>query len=270
MQPLIDGEPGGVVDVLDRGLAYGDGVFRTLRVAAGTIRSWARHYRKLASDCRALGMACPTASVLYADASRVIDGSADLVLKIIVTRGSGGRGYSSAGSEGRRIVMGFPLPSHAGVSFDKGVAVRWCRTPAGLHPALSGIKHLNRLENVLARSEWDDLAISEGLMTDVSGRVISGTMSNLFLVEGGRLVTPDLCASGVAGVQRERLIDAAHREGIVCSIEHVLPERVRAADALLLANSVIGLWRVASLGDRRWQYDPRLERFRLWLDRDDD
>jgi len=196
--------------------------------------------------------------------------AAEGVLKIIVTRGSGGRGYSPQGTGSRRIVMAFPLPTHAAASFEEGVEVRWCSTPLGHQPVLAGLKHLNRLENVLGRAEWSDPRIAEGLMLDIVGRVIGGTMSNLFLVEGARLVTPDLSLCGVAGVQRARLLQALLRAGEEFAVEHVVPERLLAADAVLLMNSVIGLWRVARLDGREWPNDARLDRYRLWLERDDD
>lgn len=270
MRALVDGHPCTSIDVLDRGLMYGDGVFRTMRLERGAVRSWRWHQQKLSSDCTALGIACPDGTVLLRECLECAGDASRCVVKVVVTRGSGGRGYSPRGAGSRRIVMAFPLPTHAGASFEEGVEVRWCRTALGHQPLLAGLKHLNRLENVLARAEWSDPRIAEGLMLDIAGRVVSGTMSNLFLLEGERLATPDLSLCGVAGVQRARLLHALQRAGQECVVAHVGPDRLLAADAVLLMNSVIGLWRVARLEGREWSHDVRLERFRLWLDREDD
>src|SRR5690606_11828021 len=117
----------------------------------------------------------------------------DAVAKVIVTRGSSRRGYAPrAGGPARRIVAAFPLPPvDAGQARD-GIRVRRCRLVLSEQPRLAGAKTLNRLENVLARGEWDDAAIAEGLLCDGAGNVVEGTMSNLFVVAAGRVATPDL------------------------------------------------------------------------------
>lgn len=266
---LIDGQPATAIDALDRGLMYGDGVFRTMRARNGLIPDWSRQWRKLLHDCSRLGISAPDDSAVQHDIARLLADARNCVLKIVVTRGSGGRGYSPAGAlSPRRIVTASPLPPHADHG-SGGVTVRWCATRLALQPRLAGVKHLNRLENVLARSEWQDPSIAEGLMLSLAGHVIGGTMTNLFLVEGEGLVTPELGASGVAGVQRDRAMDAAAREGVECRVEAISVQQLMAADAVVLTNSVIGLWWVAQLGDRRWEKAALVARMQSWLERND-
>ena len=123
-------------------------------------------------------------------------------------------------------------------------------------PLLAGLKHLNRLEQVLARSEWHDPAYAEGLMRDTSGRVVEGVFSNLFLVQDGRLLTPDLQRSGVAGVMRAALLVEAARLAIPCHITDISLEQLQQADELFVCNSVYGVWPVRAFADLSWPVGP--------------
>jgi 4-amino-4-deoxychorismate lyase len=264
---LINGKPNDRVDALDRGLAYGDGVFRTMRATRGQIPYWLRHHRKLASDCAALAIVCPAEDLLRAELAEILSTESECILKVIITRGAGGRGYAPpVKPSGTRIIASFPLPKISTQIDHDGVRAIWCQTRLAIQPRLAGIKHLNRLENVLARSEWSDPQIAEGLMLDTAGRVIEGTASNLFILEGERLVTPDLRGCGVAGVQRERIIEVAGRAGMVCSVEEVTRERICDAKQILLVNSVVGLRWVSALGDLRWQQSWQTAAIRQALD----
>lgn len=251
---LVDGKRCATVSALDRGFNYGDGVFRTMRAGARRVLCWPRHYAKLAGDCGSIGIECPTEDLLLHDIDRVLRNQAPGVVKIVVSRGQGGRGYGpSEVSTPLRVVARFQLPPPRNDCDDEGVQARWCATRLGFQPALAGVKHLNRLDNVLARREWSEPQIAEGLMLDHAGQVIEGTMSNLFILEADRLVTPRLDGCGVAGVQRDRLIALAGRLGIPCAIDALTPERVIDADQVYLLNSVIGLWWVSRLEARTWK-----------------
>ncbi|MGH8637722.1 MAG: aminodeoxychorismate lyase [Burkholderiales bacterium] len=251
---LVDGLVSEALSALDRGLAYGDGVYRTMRAESGRVLHWPRHHRKLEHDCARLGIACLAAPVLSADIARILRAEPDCVLKIIVTRGQGGRGFAPPmHTEPTRVVASFPLPPPPQDCDEHGVRVRWCSTRLAAQPALAGVKHLNRLENVLARSEWTDPTIAEGIMLDAGGDVVEGTMSNVFILEQGRLITPALERCGVAGVQRERLIALAERICRGCEVGSVSPQRLLAADQVYLLNSVIGAWWVSALEARTWK-----------------
>lgn len=249
-QTLVNGQAAAQVAVLDRGLAYGDGVFRTIRIDAGRPRWWDAHLGKLEGDCRRLGLACPSHEAWQKDLAR-LDLPAYGVMRLTVTRGEGPRGYApNPHSQPTRMVTVWSL-GHAAMPED-GITARVCRLRLGHQPALAGVKHLNRLENVLARAEWQDGEIREGILLDQAGQVVSGVMSNLFLWQGGRLRTPRLDRCGVAGVTRARLMAEATRAGYGVEEADLSLGDVYAADELLFTNSLILLWRAARLENRVW------------------
>jgi 4-amino-4-deoxychorismate lyase len=250
---LIDGAPGERIPVTDRGLSYGDGLFETLALADAGPCLWGRHLERLDAGCRRLGIAAPDHGMLRREAAQAIAGRNDGVLKIILTRGNGGRGYRpDPAARPRRILLCFPGPEYPASWAVEGVQVRFCATQLGRNPRLAGIKHLNRLEQVLARAEWANPAIAEGLMLDSEGLVIEGTMSNLFVERDGRLLTPRLDRTGVAGVVRTLVLEQARAQGIVCEERDLKPHELLAADALFLTNSLIGIWPVRRLEERRY------------------
>lgn len=246
----VNGQTTDCVSARDRGLAYGDGVFRTLRTEAGQPVWWSDHYAKLAADCSALMLDCPGQTELRAEVCQVAEAGQGVV-KIVLTRGAGARGYALPDEPASTcIVLASALPHHAQSTDD--IQARWCDLKLARQPRLAGIKHLNRLENVLARAEWDDPAIAEGLLCDDCGTVISGVMSNVFWVKGGELFTPDLSRCGVAGVARMRLLRAVARLGMAARIDRFLPADILAADEVMICNSVMGVRRLARLDDKTW------------------
>lgn len=264
---LVNGAAADSVAVTDRGLAYGDGVFRTLLSRGGRPKWWSWHYRKLEHDCAALAITCPPEAALAADVALAASPSGDEVVKIMVTRGSGARGYAPPQpSSSTRIVMTAPPPEYPDEFSRSGVRVHWCRTRLSSQPRLAGIKHLNRLENVMARAEWSDPAIAEGLMLDQGGNVIGGTMTNLFIVEGDRMLTPELTQCGVAGVTRELVLQAARSRGVSCEEAHITQERLLEAREAFLVNSVIGVWQIRECAGRSWTAGAHCGRVREWID----
>lgn len=241
----------------DRGLLYGDGLFETLCVREGRIRLLERHLQRLESSCERLGIALPPIDALRAELLSAAQTQGDGILKLIVTRGAGGRGYRPAPAMQPTLrLTRHALPEYPAAWRQDGIQVRWCETRLGRNPALAGMKHLNRLEQVLARREWDDPAIVEGLMRDSEGNVVEGTMSNLFCVIAGELLTPRLDACGVAGVMRAWLLDTAAARGIQVRETDLSPAAVEAADELLVCNSVVGIWPVAGLANTRFPVGP--------------
>lgn len=250
---LINGHPGATLTPFDRGFAYGDGVFRTLPVLHGIPQGWARHYAKLAADCQALGIVCPSAGTLQGDMARLCAKDEDVALKIIITRGEGERGYAVPPlSQPNRIVLKSPLPDYPVSNFTEGVKLHLCQTRLALQPRLAGIKHLNRLENVLARMEWVDGQIADGVLLDAEGDVIECTMSNLFMRRGGVLLTPDLSRSGVAGITRQRIIESAESLGHTIEVGRFKLKDLLHADEVITCNSLYMAWQVRALGEKNW------------------
>lgn len=263
---LVNGAESDAISVRDRGLMYGDGVFRTFTLRGGKPVLWPRQYSKLAADCRVLRIACPAAAVFESDLGAVAARFPDCVVKIVVTRGGGERGYAiPAAASPMRVVSASRPPDYPLFHYERGVRARLCRIRLALQPALAGIKHLNRLENVLARSEWSDPEIAEGLLCDAEGNVIGGTMSNVFLVRGRELVTPDLARCGVAGVQRELVIELARINHVPARIANVSLGDLLTADELFVVNSVIGVWQITALERKTWNTGPMTAQIRRWI-----
>lgn len=245
----------------DRAIHYGDGLFETIAIRNGRLEFWQRHMARLASGCQRLGIAMPDDALLLTEARRLIDRD-EGVLKIIITRGEGGRGYRPPdidSSRPSRILGLYPLPDYPVLNVSQGVELRYCSTPVSTNPALAGMKHLNRLEQVLARSEWSDPAITEGLMCDINGYVIEGTMSNLLFVRDGVLNTPDLSKSGVAGIIREVILEQAESLNIPVHCQHYLRRDLESADEIFVCNSVIGLWPVRRIEHHSYDAGPLMQ-----------
>lgn len=185
----------------------------------------------------------------------LLRGIAQGVLKLMVTRGTGGRGYAPPPrAHPRRILMLYPDTDYPAEWQTTGVAIRSCRTPATHNPALAGLKHLNRLDNVLARAEWSDPGIAEGLMAGPAGEIVGGTMTNLFLWDGARLATPGVTRSGIAGTVRALALELAAGLGIPCVETRLSRADLLRARGLFLTNSLVGVWAVRRLDER--EYDP--------------
>lgn len=239
---LINGCPSSELPITDRGLQYGDGLFETIAVSAGKVALWSFHFDRLSEGCQRLCIPTPAASLLMDEVNSLIRDVEQGVIKIIITRGSGGRGYCPPQSpEPNRIISLHPWPDYPVSWFNEGVVIRLCEARLGLNSALAGIKHLNRLEQILARLEWCDPAIYEGLMLDSRDRVIEATQSNLFLLQGNLLSTPDLSECGVSGTVRRLVIEMARELRIPIKVEAVSLQQVREADALFITNSISGI-----------------------------
>ncbi len=250
VRTLVDGVVADRVDVLDRGLAYGDGLFESIRLVGARAPLWARHMQRLAEGCRRLLMPTPDPDQLWREARQVSADMDHAVVRITVTRGTGERGYAPpASARPTRVVAAFPAP-RVGDAAVHGVRMRLCRLRLAEQPQLAGIKHLNRLEQVLARAEWNDPSIAEGLLCDGHGHAISATMANLFAVIDGELLTPAVDRCGIAGVARAEVLEVVAG----ARVTEIDADALSGASELFLSSSVRGIVPVQSL--ERWSFSP--------------
>ncbi|PSS46435.1 aminodeoxychorismate lyase [Pseudomonas sp. BBP2017] len=256
MHSWIDGLPADAVNLQSRALAYGDGLFETIAVKAGRPSLLEYHLDRLALGCQRLAISADH-GLIRDELCRYASVLGDGVLKLILVRGDSQRGYApAAGVAPRRILQGSPLPVYPAQHAEQGVRLFPCNTRLAEQPLLAGLKHLNRLEQVLARAEWQDAEHAEGLMRDVSGRIIEGVYSNLFLVRDGQLLTADLSRCGVAGVMRAALIEQAAVAGVALRITDLSLQDLEQADEVFVCNSVYGVWPVRAFASLNWSPGP--------------
>jgi 4-amino-4-deoxychorismate lyase len=237
---VVNGVESSAISVDDRGLQYGDGLFETMGATNGRVRYFERHMERVAVGGRRLGLPVPGPELVARECERALEGLGAGSVKLMVTRGPGPRSYRppEEPSVTRIVVSSAPRPRNDPAD---GIVVRLCDTPLGLNPLLAGMKHLNRLEQVMACAEWNDPAIAEGLMASVDGRLVCATAANLFLVRDGRLVTPDIRDCGVAGVMRGVVLDAARELGIDVDVTDLSELDLAAAREVFLTNVITGV-----------------------------
>lgn len=262
---LVNGVATDTVSVHDRGLMYGDGVFRTMLLHDGTIQHWPLHYFKLCEDCLALNLVCPSETTLLTDLDSMVQGRGSWVVRITITRGLAPRGYAVTESLPSRVLSLSSVADYPDSFSVSGVRLHICNLRLSHQPRLAGIKHLNRLENVLAASEWSDPDFPEGLLLDEAGYVIGGVRSNIFMVKHGELITPDLSQCGVSGVQRKRILTWAQDNGIPCQIKKIPMNDFVQAEEIFLVNSVIGLWPVREMPGYVCGHHPISKMIQEWL-----
>ncbi|QWT22293.1 aminodeoxychorismate lyase [Bacillus sp. NP157] len=247
----VDFRDAGEVPAGDRGFTYGDGLFETLRVVSGMAPLWHRHAARLREGCERLRLPVPPIDAVHAEVLRLCEGLDDAVVRITFTRGVGARGYALPTAPSPTLVVSAsPLALDADAT-THGIAVRLCELRLATQPALAGIKHLNRLEQVLARAEWNDDAYAEGLLSDMDGDLVCATAANLFAVFDGQLVTPPLERCGVAGVARAEIM-ATH--GV--QVARMNPGRLCEADEVFLTSAVRGMLPVRAFAARTWRPGP--------------
>lgn len=248
MRAWINGRRRNTLDYRDRGLQYGDGLFETMRIHRRRIRLLDYHLDRLLDGCRRLEFKPPVAASLRRELERAASSRGEGILKLLLTRGSGTRGYRPSGRErATRILSEHALPRSVLAHSAAAARVRICATPLSMNPRLAGLKSLNRLDSVLARGEWQDERIWEGLMCDTDGNWVCGTMSNLFLRRGAMLLTPLLDRCGVAGVMRRWILESSAKLGWRAEVRRIRFEDLKSAEEVFMSNAVIGIRSVGSI-----------------------
>ncbi len=219
----------------DRGLAYGDGLFETILVRNGELIWWLEHWQRLCAGAVRLAISMPDEQILLPAIQALVENK-NAVLKVIVSRGESGRGYAPASGPTSTVLSIHQIPER----HNSPIALHWCQTQISQQPALAGMKHLNRLENVLARAEWNSPEYTDGLMCDHDGAVICATSANVFIYKDQHWCTPDLSLSGIQGVARQwfltNLADV--------HVERISRLDVETAEAIFLCNAVRGMMSV--------------------------
>jgi 4-amino-4-deoxychorismate lyase len=254
---FLDGRPCDTIPADDRAVQYGDGLFETIAIRDGEPRLWDLHVERLRTGAARLGLEAPAESTLRSGLAAALEqarpGGARCLAKIVLTAGTGPRGYARLPGAQTTLLTGISDAAVPAAScYRDGVELRICHTRLAMQPQLAGMKTLNRLEQVLARNEWSDDAVFDGLTLDTAGRVICGTMSNLFLIAGQALVTPALTRCGVAGVMRRHVLTLLDSAGIGCSVRDVGVDELWSSDGVFISNSQFGILPVRRCGEHTW------------------
>lgn len=249
----------------DRGFQYGDGLFETIAIRNGKPRLWQYHMDRLAKGCERLAIKMPAQDYLISGISKALrlsNFSDDPgVAKIIVSAGHRDRGYARSSVDAPSVFFGTfaaTLPSMEW--YRDGIEIRICKTRLASNSALAGLKTLNRLEQVLARSEIYSTDVFEGLTMDSDDNIICGTMSNLFVVNGGDVSTPSLASCGVEGVMRRHLIETLIQQGISTDIRTIGMADMNNSDEIFISNSQFGVLPVRRCAERQWPVGKNTKR----------
>lgn len=251
------GLPLDTIAVDDRAVQYGDGVFETIAIRDGRPRLWELHMRRLALGCERLSLPMPAESLLERDLERALARTATnttfCTAKIVLTAGTGQRGYRRPDAPATTTLMGVfdGQPLHPDCYRD-GVDAIVCDTRISSQPRLAGVKSLNRLDQVLARSEWDDPGVFEGLMVDAEDRIVCGTASNIFLVRDRRILTPKLTRAGVAGIMRQHLLNLLGDNDIEFEEADIPLDDLARMDEAFVCNSQAGAVPLRRCGRHQW------------------
>jgi len=262
---LINGKFANSISVLDRGLSYGDGLFETMSWSylddekVVGVEFWDRHIERIKQGCSITKINLPPTDILKNYKEKILNeclkkGIKNGVLKIVITRGIGGRGYKFEKNILPTIIfLSFPLKKIKKETQNIGVKLRFCEFPIFENSMLAGLKHLNRLDSVMARSEWDEDKFFDGVMIDNSENIIDGTMTNLFFSKNKILYTPMIKKSGINGIMRQVVIDNAKlffRD--VCEIE-IKKNTISTYDEMFVTNSVIKILPVTHLSNKKFK-----------------
>lgn len=256
MEPLIslvNGQQCEQISIQDRGFNYGDGIFTTLKVKQGCPLFLSSHLERLSRDSSRLALPSPDVKLLTAEIKDLAQIYSDCVLKIVLTRGVAPRGYFCSDSVPTRALIVYP---EGELPFSKTLVryavLRVCKTTLSNNLQLAGVKHLNRLEQVLGRNEWRSGEFDEGVMLDQNGYVIEGTMSNIFCVRSGVLTTPLISQCGILGVMRGQVISIANTLKLPMVESQIRLEDLLWAEELFITNSLVGIWPVKQLGEKKY------------------
>ncbi len=261
MHWMVNGQPSSDLAIQDRSVQYGDGLFETVAIQDGEPHLWDYHLERLALGCERLGLQAPAPTLVATQLTEALTqnglttGAAGG--KVIVTAGEGQRGYRRPEASEPTLIIGvFARQAPDPQLYTQGARLRLCNTQLAIQPQLAGIKSLNRLEQVLARAEWQDTAIFDGLVCDTEGRVICGTMSNVFIVHNSQVSTPALTRCGVSGVMRRHVLTQLANRNASVEVTDLTPADLWSATEVFVTNSLHGVVPVTRIEDHTFDIGP--------------
>jgi 4-amino-4-deoxychorismate lyase len=252
----VNGQQQSSIDISDRAIAYGDGLFTTAKIVDGQVQFLSAHINRLIEGCHYLKIDFSQRQALVDEIINVAQGFSTAVLKIIITAGSGGRGYSRKGVCGSQIIVSIhEFPRHYQTWTEQGISLVNGNIQLGLNPLLKGLKHLNRLEQVLIRDELDHAKADDLLVCDLNGFVVETSCANIFWLRDEQIFTPILDDAGVCGLYRLQVLSFDE------SIQQVKEQSTELADisAMFICNSVMGIIPVKAFNNKPLNIDPVMQ-----------
>ena len=259
----INGKLTNKISIEDRAVQYGDGVFETIAAKDRSLAFWKEHYQRLNKGCKILKIKCPSELFLRKEINKFIKKTKKnkFILKIIISRGIGGRGYNPPrNSKPTRILGIYDWPNYLEKNFTKGIMMDVCKTRISAQPFLSQIKHLNRLEQIIARSEWQNKSISESIMLDLNDNVIEGTMSNIFGIKKNIFYTPIIENSGVEGIMRGVILKLLKKNKKKYVIKKITLKEFLKFDEVFVCNSIFGIWPVIKVSKKKFSFGEKTKK----------
>ena len=256
----VNGKISKTIDVRDRSVQYGDGVFETIAVKEKSLKFWKEHYQRLNKGCKVLQIKCPPEIFLKKEINKFLRKTKKekLVLKIIISRGVGGRGYNPPrNTKPTRILGIYDWPNYPLKNFTKGIQMNICKTRISDQPTLSEIKHLNKLEQIIARLEWQSKAISESIMLDSNDNVIEGTMSNFFGVKENVFYTSTIKFAGIEGIMRGVILKLLKKNKKKYIIKKITLKEFLKFDEIFMCNSIFGIWPVIKISKKNFSFGKK-------------
>jgi len=250
----VNGQRSDHISVYDRAFQYGDGLFETIAVVNGKPALLDLHLQRLRSGLSRLSFPELPMQPLVDDIQDKCQKFDSAALKLVVTRGESRRGYLPSATPKINVLLAFSEKNNY-ESIVPAIALCFCNTQLGINPLLAGIKHLNRLEQVLAKKESHERGYKDGLVSDLDGNIIEATSANLFLWKDSKLITPDLERCGINGVVRQLVFNIAEQMDIPVVIGNISKADCNNADALFISNSLNGIIPVKKLEDTSFDQD---------------
>lgn len=230
---------------------------------------WSAHYLRLKQGCERLGITPPKEVDLLDDLKKLSVTESSAVLKLVISRGEGGRGYSAMGVDKATVILSLnPWPDFVETYQRKGIDVRLCQHRLIINPALAGIKHLNRLDQVMARNEWHNDSIKEGLMLDQNDHIVEGVSTNIFIKINDSWLTPPTHTCAVAGIMRDAVLKKAEQTGINIEQRKIHHSELSSAKQMFVTNSIWGL--VPVVACESYQFDTGDDYKHLQMDLEQD